>query len=89
MSIYQLLQLPFAAALFGSMNAVQRRQLDIPLAFLEPAIQYTAWIHSDARPEGDAPKQVRNETKIVTPASVLSADMAANGGQAVRLVPVE
>jgi alpha-glucosidase len=73
----------------GSMNAGERRQLEIPLTFLSEWTDYTATIHSDERPEGDAPKKVRNETKTVTNADTLIADMAANGGHAVLIQPLE
>ena len=37
----------------GTMNAVQRRQLDIPLTFLGLGKKYTAHIYSDAKPDGN------------------------------------
>lgn len=73
----------------GSMNAGERRQLKIPLTFLAPDTQYTASIHSDAAPEGDAPKKVKSTSLTVTSQTVLTADMAANGGQAIVLSPVK
>ena len=71
----------------GSMNAGERRKLEIPLTFLKPGVIYTASIHSDANPEGNAPRKVKNDTRTVTCESVLSADMASNGGQALVLTP--
>lgn len=73
--------------LVGSMNAGERRQLKIPLSFLEPGVTYSASIHSDASPQGDASEKVKSELKSVTSETVLSADMAFNGGQAIVLTP--
>ena len=73
----------------GTMNAVERRTLEIPLTFLEEASSYLATIHADASPEGDNPKAVQITSKIVTSKSVLQASMAANGGQAIVLTPRE
>ena len=73
----------------GTMNAGESRKLEIKLDFLEPGVTYTASIHSDASPDGTAPKEVRNETKIVTSETVLDADMASNGGQAIILTPLD
>lgn len=36
----------------GSMNAGERRQLEIPLTFLKPGVSYLVSINSDASPEG-------------------------------------
>lgn len=72
----------------GSMNAGERRQLEIPLDFLKPGVSYNASIHSDADPDGSGPTKVKNEVKTVTSTTVLNADMAPNGGQALVLTPV-
>lgn len=71
----------------GSMNANERRKLEIPLDFLKPGVSYTASIHSDANPEGNEPKKVANSSQSVSRESTLSADMADNGGQAIILTP--
>ncbi len=71
----------------GTMNAVHRRQLDIPLSFLPPGRQYTATICGDREPGGSAPREVSIQSQVVDSKTVLRADLAANGGQAVRLVP--
>jgi alpha-glucosidase len=73
----------------GSLNAVQRRTLDVPLSFLTPGQKYRAYVYADAKPDGSDAKAVSCEERIVDAATVLKADMAANGGQAVRLVPVQ
>lgn len=71
----------------GTINAVQRRTLKIPLAFLEPGQSYTAEIYSDKAPDGSDRRGVTAARRPVDAATVLEADMAANGGQAIRLVP--
>lgn len=73
----------------GTMNAGEPRKLELSLDFLQPGVTYTANIKSDAHPDGSAPKQVANTTETVTHKSVLSADMAHNGGQAIILTPIE
>ncbi|MGJ8723915.1 MAG: glycoside hydrolase family 97 N-terminal domain-containing protein [Roseibacillus sp.] len=72
----------------GSMNAGERRQLEIPLTFLKPGVTYTASINSDSSPEGEVRTKVKHETQTVTSQTVLSADMADNGGQAILLTPL-
>jgi alpha-glucosidase len=72
----------------GSINALERRTLALPLTFLTPGKTYTAQIYSDAAPDGSDRTKVACATREVTAADTLSADMAANGGHAVRLVPV-
>ncbi len=71
----------------GTMNAVTRRSLEVPLAFLPRGRAYTAHVYADARPEG-GDRAVRIETRRVTAETVLTADLAANGGQAIWIEPV-
>ncbi|MFO7973603.1 MAG: glycoside hydrolase family 97 N-terminal domain-containing protein [Candidatus Hydrogenedentota bacterium] len=71
----------------GTMNAVERRTLKIPLDFLEAGKAYHANIYSDAVPSGGAPRDVLCETRSVRARDVLEADCAANGGQAIYLYP--
>ncbi len=73
----------------GTMNAGEPRELVIPLSFLQPGINYTANIKSDAHPDGSDPKKVVSNQQTVTSKSVLTAEMAHNGGQAIILTPVE
>ncbi|MCM2375279.1 glycoside hydrolase family 97 protein [Aporhodopirellula aestuarii] len=73
--------------LVGSMNAGERRQLEIPLDFLDPGITYEALICSDQAPDGSASTKVNVTRTEVTSESVLTADMASNGGQAIVLTP--
>lgn len=72
----------------GALNARQRRQLDLPLSFLKPGTRYTAWIYSDAQPDGAAPREVKIEQRAVDAGTVLHADLADNGGLAIRIIPV-
>ncbi len=73
----------------GSMNAVERRKLEIPLSFLDAEKKYTAVIYSDANPEGGDPTRVTIRRLAVDSSTVISADLAKNGGQAIRIVPRE
>lgn len=73
----------------GSINAGERRTLSIPLAFLTPGKRYTASIYSDGAPDGSDRTRVTGATREVTAADSLSADLAANGGHAVRLEPTK
>jgi alpha-glucosidase len=71
----------------GTLNAQARRELKIPLSFLAPDRRYIAYIHSDAAPDGDAPTRVSVRQTPVDSGTVLTADMAPNGGHAIRIVP--
>ena len=73
----------------GSINALERRTLAIPLTFLTPGKKYTAQIYSDGAPDGSDRTKVACATRVVTSADTITADMADNGGHAVRLVPVK
>lgn len=73
----------------GSMNANEQRTLEIPLNFLEAGVTYEAFVCSDEDPAGNAPTKVKTERISVTSESILSADMANNGGHAVVITPVE
>jgi len=73
----------------GSMNAGEPRTLEIKLDFLEPGVEYTARVRSDAHPDGSDRTKVACDTRKVTSESVISADMAHNGGQAIILTPIK
>jgi alpha-glucosidase len=73
----------------GSINAGERRTLSIPLAFLTPGKRYTASIYSDGAPDGSDRTRVTCATREVTSSDVLTADLASNGGHAVRLAPTK
>ncbi len=72
----------------GTVNALERRSLSLPLSFLAPNVRYSASVYSDAAPDGSDRTRVACATRIVTAADTLTADMAQNGGHAVRLTPV-
>ncbi len=73
----------------GTMNAMKRRKVDIPLSFLTPGIKYTATIYYDTDPEGATEsKSLKIKTMDVTSETVIHADMADNGGQAIHITPV-
>ena len=68
----------------GTMNANKQRQLTIPLSFLAPGEKYTATIYFDTDPADPSQmKSVQIKTIDVTAESVIKADMANNGGQAI------
>lgn len=71
----------------GTINAGQRRPLEIPLTFLEAGKRYTAHVYSDKHPEGGTPTAVECTTIPCDRTTVLKADLANNGGQTIRIVP--
>lgn len=75
----------------GAVTDEHGRLLSVPLAFLDPGRRYRAEIYRDG--DGahwrEAPFELVVETREVSSADVLSLRLAAGGGQAVRLVPVE
>ena len=70
----------------GTMNAGKRRKLEIPLPFLQWGRKYTAHIYSDGKPDGSDRMNVSIKTMTVDPKTVITAEMAHNGGQAIRIV---
>jgi alpha-glucosidase len=72
----------------GTIHAAGPAQMDIPLSFLDPAIKYTATIYRDQNPGDPQSKAVKIETLAIDSKTVLKADIPANGGQAIRIVPV-
>ena len=73
----------------GSINALERRTLAIPLTFLTPGTNYTAQIYSDGAPDGSDRTKVACASRIVTSSDTIVAEMADNGGHAIRLVPMK
>jgi alpha-glucosidase len=61
--------------------------MEIPLKFLDAGVKYTATVYSDRNPDDASDKAVKIETMGVDSATVLKADIAANGGEAIRIVP--
>jgi alpha-glucosidase len=73
----------------GSINALERRTLNVPLTFLLTGKRYAAQIYSDGAPDGTNRTRVTCSTREVTSADTITADMADNGGHAIRLVPIK
>ena len=71
----------------GTINPGGPAQLDVPLAFLSPGKKYSATVYSDKDPGDAGSKAVKIEMLPVESTTVLKADIAPNGGQAVRIVP--
>jgi alpha-glucosidase len=71
----------------GTLNAVERRRLEIPLSFLERGRRYVATTYSDARPDGGDRSGVMVEAIPVDARTVIRADLAADGGHAMRIAP--
>jgi len=72
----------------GSINALERRTLNIPLTFLTPGRPYTAQLYSDGAPDGSDRTKVTCATREVSAVDTIAADMAENGGHAIRLIPL-
>jgi alpha-glucosidase len=64
------------------------KPMQIPLAFLDPGVKYTATIYADAHPEEPKNNEVRIEARAVDATAILHMDLSSNGGQAVRIVPI-
>lgn len=73
----------------GTMNAQKQRTLEIPLSFLKWDKKYTAHIYYDAKPDGSDRKKISIKIMTVDSKTVIPAEMAHNGGQAIRIVPVK
>ena len=71
----------------GGMNSDQDRSFEVALEFLEKNQEYVAHIYSDD-PTVKTRTQVGIKRSKVDAETVLDFNMKANGGQAVRLVPI-
>ena len=71
----------------GTINAIKRRKLQIPLSFLKPNQEYNAFIYSDGAPDGSDKTRVKCDTAVVNSTGVITAEMAENGGHAIRFEP--
>ncbi|MBN1998962.1 glycoside hydrolase family 97 protein [candidate division KSB1 bacterium] len=70
----------------GAMTNENLRTVEIPLNFLGKG-KYKALIYADPDEAGDYPDRLLAVTRTVTPADVLTAEMAGGGGYVVRIVP--
>ena len=67
-----------------------RRDLRLPLSFLEPGRRYRAEIYRDGEHAHwkTAPFDFVRESREVRSTDVLPLELAAGGGQAIRFVPL-
>jgi alpha-glucosidase len=72
----------------GSITGWRASEVDIPLEFLGRG-EFIAEIYSDAQDANENPKHAVREEKRVTASTLLHAKMAAGGGQAIRIRPVQ
>ncbi len=70
----------------GCMNAGEPRRLDVPLSFLEKGKSYTAHIYRDD-PQVKTRTHVAIQRQEVTSDTIISVELSAQGGQAIRIVP--
>jgi alpha-glucosidase len=70
----------------GAINGNEARQLQIPLAFLEPGKNYTAHLYADDDTASTVTK-VGIETRPVDSNTVLSVPLRAGGGHAIWVTP--
>ncbi len=73
----------------ATMNAEERRSLTVPLDFLDKDTTYQASLYSDADPTGATPFAVTCATRQLRASDTVEIDCAANGGQAMRMVPIK
>ena len=69
------------------MNGGEPRTLDVPLTFLAPGRKFNASVYADD-PAVTTRTHVRIDRLTVDSKTVLKCNLAAQGGQAMRLVPV-
>ncbi len=69
----------------GTINSTEARTIKVPLNFLPPG-NYTAELYSDAPDVAQDPNHLTIETKTVTNADVITIQLAAGGGEVMRLV---
>lgn len=69
----------------GSINSTKARTVKVPLDFL-PAGNYKAELYSDAADAAQNPDHLTKQIKTVSKADVITVNLAAGGGQVMRLV---
>jgi alpha-glucosidase len=72
----------------GGMNNGEARTLEMPLSFLARDRKYTAHIYSDD-PSVTTRTRVKIERRLANAATTLKLTMPAQGGQAIRIAPVD
>jgi alpha-glucosidase len=74
----------------GTINNSEKRQVTLSLSWLAPG-RYTATVYSDAADAGANPDHLDIETRVVGPTDTLVVQLAAGGGQVMRLrkIPVQ
>jgi alpha-glucosidase len=70
----------------GTINGSEKRQLEIPLDFLDPGKSYVAHIYTDDDSATTRTK-VGIETRPVDTNTIIEADLNKGGGQAVWITP--
>jgi alpha-glucosidase len=71
----------------GAITDEERRSFDVPLTFLQAGRRYVAEIYADGPTASwrDNPEQIVISSRAVTSATTLHVQLAAGGGQAVRI----
>ena len=72
----------------ASLNNTQPRSVEVPLDFLPPGT-YMAEIYTDAADAAENPNNLDKQTKVITAAGMLKLDLAAGGGQVMRIKRLE
>ncbi|MFG0254219.1 MAG: glycoside hydrolase family 97 C-terminal domain-containing protein, partial [Rhodopirellula sp. JB053] len=75
----------------ASVGDQNRRVLDIPLDFLSPGIRYKATVFSDGKNAHGVknPEAYEITSTTVSKSDILSVQLAAGGGNAMILHPIE
>ena len=74
----------------GAVTDEQKRELNLPLDFLEEGVSYTAEIYRDG-PDAhfrEQPYDIVIEQRVVSSGDAMALTLAPGGGAAVRLVPL-
>ena len=74
----------------GSITDENPRRFDLPLDFLDPGVDYVAYVYADAESAHweTRPTQTSITRKRVDADTVLTLDLAPGGGQAIRFEPL-
>ena len=71
----------------GLMSDEEKRRVDVPLDFLDAGHSYQAHIYKDGSNIENNRQDVEYAKQKVTAETVLTAELASGGGQALRIVP--